>query len=307
MIKSAVPAAPAPVAGPLAAPGAPARLAAFVTLAKPRVNLLVVGTTFGGYYMGAGAVLDPLRLVNTVAGTFLVAAGAAALNQVYERDTDGMMMRTRNRPLPSGRVEPTAATLYGLLLALIGLVELLWTANALAALVALVTFLSYVGIYTPLKRYSSLAMLVGGVPGGLPPVIGWAASRGDLSVEAWVLFGIMFLWQMPHFLAIAWMCREDYARAGFPMLPVLEPDGRSTAAQVVLYGSVLIPVSLVPAALGVAGHVYFTAAGVLGVLFLTLGLRFARRRERDTARGLFLGSVAYLPLLWAVMLADRIV
>jgi protoheme IX farnesyltransferase len=290
----------------LATPLAPGRAADFVTLMKPRVNLLVVATTFGGFYMGAGAAMDAVRLFNAVAGTFLVAAGAAALNQIYERDTDAMMLRTRRRPMPAGRVSPAAAGLFAILLTSIGLAQLGFGASPLAAAVALATLVIYVGIYTPLKRRTSLATLVGGVPGGLPPVIGWAAARGNLSLEAWVLFGIVFLWQMPHFLAIAWMCREDYARAHFPMLPVLEPDGRSTAAQIVLYGAVLIPVSLLPAALGFAGHVYFSAAFILGALFLALGLRFARRRERDTARHLFLGSVAYLPLLWTVMLLDRI-
>jgi protoheme IX farnesyltransferase len=288
------------------APDAPTRLADFATLMKPRVNLLVAATTFGGYYMGAGASLDTVRLVNAVAGTFLVAAGAAVLNQLYERDTDGMMLRTRNRPLPAGRVRPAVAALFAVLLSALGFAQLALGANGLAALVALGTLVIYGGVYTPLKRHTSLATLIGAVPGGLPPVIGWAAARGSLSFEAWVLFAIVFLWQMPHFLAIAWMCRDDYARAGFPMLPVIEPDGRSTAAQIVLYGAVLVPVSLLPAALGRTGHAYVAAALVLGVLFLALGLGFARRREDDAARRLFLGSVAYLPLLWTAMLLDRI-
>jgi protoheme IX farnesyltransferase len=302
-MKGAVP--DASVAAPLAASVAGPRAADFFALVKPRVNALVVATTFGGYYLGAGSALNAGTLVNTVAGTFLVAAGAAALNQVFERDTDALMRRTRHRPLPDGRVLPASAAAFAVLLTTVGLAELLTGANLLAAAVAAVTFGTYVFVYTPLKRHSSLATLVGGIPGGLPPVIGWAAARGTVSLEAWVLFAIVFLWQMPHFLAIAWMCRDDYARAGFPMLPVVEPDGRSTAAQIVLYGAALVPVTVLPAALGMAGPVYLAAALALGLLFLTLGLRFARRRERETARLLFLGSVAYLPLLWAIMLIDR--
>jgi heme o synthase len=305
-MKTATPTAGAAAAASLATPLAPGRAADFVALMKPRVNLLVVATTFGGYYLGAGGAMDAVRLLNTVTGTFLVAAGAAVLNQIYERDTDAMMLRTRRRPLPSGRVQPAAAALFAIVLTSVGLAELGIGANPLASAVALVTLVTYVGVYTPLKRHTSLATLVGGIPGGLPPVIGWVAARGTLSLEAWVLFAIVFLWQMPHFLAIAWMCREDYARAGFPMLPVVEPDGRSTAAQVVLYAAVLIPVSLLPSALGLAGHIYFVSALVLGILFLALGLRFARRRERGTARALFLGSVVYLPVLGTAMLLDRI-
>jgi protoheme IX farnesyltransferase len=271
------------------------------------LNSLVAATTCAGYYMGAGRAVDLPGLLNTVSGTFLVACGAAALNQVVERDVDRLMKRTRNRPLPAGRTSAGVATLYGLVLVLAGLVQLAATRNLLAAFLALFTSVAYVGIYTPLKRRTSLAMLVGCVPGALPPVIGWAGAQGSLAPAAWVLFGIMFLWQVPHFLAIAWLCREDYARAGFPMLPVLEPDGRSTASQSVLYAAALLPASLVPAALGVAGHLYVAAACLLGGGFLALALVFARSRRRDTARNLFVGSVAYLPLVWAVMLVDRIV
>jgi len=175
----------------------------------------------------------------------------------------------------------------------------------LAAGIALGTLASYALVYTPLKRRSSLATLVGGIPGALPPLIGWAAGRGELTPEAWVLFAIVFLWQMPHFLAIAWLCREDYARAGLMMLPVVEPDGRSTAQQVVLYAAVLLPVSLLPAVLGLAGRLYTVAALVLGLGFLGLGVWFGLQRNRDTARRLFLASIAYLPLLWGLMLWDH--
>jgi protoheme IX farnesyltransferase len=290
------------LAGPHAAVSR--RAADFLALTKPRLNLLVVATTLAGYYLGAER-FDPGLLANTVAGTALVAGGAAALNEVLERRTDGLMRRTRNRPLPGGRLRVSTATWFALALSAAGLAELALWANGLAAIVAAATLVCYALVYTPLKSRTSLATLVGGVPGGLPPMIGWAAARGTLSLEAWVLFAIVFLWQMPHFLAIAWMCREDYARAGLPMLPVVEPDGRSTAQQVVLYASVLVPVSLLPTLLGVAGRTYFAGALALGAGFLVLGLQFARRRSNVSARRLFLGSISYLPLLWALMLANH--
>jgi protoheme IX farnesyltransferase len=197
------------------------------------------------------------------------------------------------------------AAWFALALSLAGLALLALGANHLAAGVAAATLLSYVLVYTPLKRRTSLSTLVGGIPGGLPPMIGWAAATDTLSVEAWVLFAIVFLWQMPHFLAIAWICREDYGRAGLRTLPVVEPDGRSTAQQVVLYASVLVPISLVPTLVGLAGPIYFGGALVLGLAFLALAVQFARKRTNDTARRLFLGSITYLPLLWGLMLGNH--
>jgi heme o synthase len=290
------------LAGPW--PHAPARAADFLALTKPRLNLLVVATTLAGYYLGADR-FDPALLASTVLGTALVAGGAAAVNEILERETDALMRRTRSRPIPAGRMRVATAGWFALALSLGGLAVLAGGANGLAAGVAAATLLSYALVYTPLKRRTSLSTLVGGIPGGLPPMIGWAAATGTLSVEAWVLFAIVFLWQMPHFLAIAWLCREDYGRAGFPMLPVVEPDGRSTAHQVVLYASVLVPVSLAPALVGLAGRIYFGGALVLGLIFLALGARFARERTNERARQLFLGSIAYLPLLWILMLGSR--
>ena len=281
------------------------RAADFVALTKPRLNFLVVATTMAGYYLGAGR-LDLALLFHTVAGTALVAGGAAAFNQVLERDTDGLMRRTMARPLPDGRLQPSSAARFATVISALGLIQLAWGANLLAAAVAATTLVSYVAVYTPLKRRTSLATLVGGVPGALPPVIGWVAARQALSLEAWVLFSIVFLWQMPHFLAIAWMCRDDYRRAGLPMLPVIEADGRSTASQVVLYSAVLIPVSLLPTIIGLAGRIYFAGAAVLGAGFLLLGVLFALRRSSDTARRLFLGSISYLPLLWGLMLGNHV-
>jgi heme o synthase len=295
-VSVAISAVPIPVVG---------RAADFAALTKPRLNFLVVATAMAGYYLGARRV-DLVLLFHTVVGTALVAGGAAAFNQVMERDTDGLMRRTMSRPLPDGRLQPAAAAWFAAVISALGLIQLAWGANLLAAAVAATTLVSYLAIYTPLKRRTSLATLVGGIPGALPPVIGWAAARQTLSLEAWVLFSIVFLWQMPHFLAIAWMCRDDYRRAGLPMLPVVEADGRSTAGQVVLYSAVLIPVSLLPTVMGLAGPIYFVGAALLGTLFLLLGVQFALSRSSDTARRLFLGSISYLPLLWGLMLGNHI-
>ncbi len=295
----------APVAVPMPLAAISSRPADFLALTKPRLNFLVVATAMAGYYMGSPR-LDLAALVNTVVGTALVAGGASAFNQVAERDVDALMRRTRLRPLPDGRLRASAAAWFALALSAAGLVELALGANTLAAAVALVTLLTYLLVYTPLKKRTSLATLIGGVPGALPAVIGWAAARGTLSIEAWVLFGIVFLWQMPHFLSIGWMCREDYERAGLMILPVVEPDGRSTAAEVVLYLAALVPMSLVPTLIGLAGGVYFAGAAVLGAGLFTLGARFARRRSHAAARALFLGSITYLPLLWGLLLANRV-
>jgi len=281
-----------------------ARSADFVALTKPRLNFLVVASTLAGYYLGADG-LHPALLFHTVVGTALVAGGAAAFNQVFERDTDALMRRTRMRPLPDRRMPVATATWFAAALSLAGLLQLAWGANLLAAVIAFATLLSYALIYTPLKSRTAFATLVGGVPGALPPMIGWAAASGTLTIEAWVLFAIVFLWQMPHFLAIAWLFQEDYARAGLPMLPVVEPDGRSTAQQVVLYAAVLVPVSLLPTIVGLSGRIYLVGAAVLGIGFLALGIRFALQRNRVNAKRLFLGSITYLPLLWGLMLGNH--
>lgn len=293
------------VAFPVARPRP--RAADFVSLAKPRLNFLVVVTTLVGYYAGAGDGVILSVLVSTVVGTALVAGGSAAFNQVYERDIDALMNRTRLRPLPDGRLQPSEATVYAAVLSLAGLVILALGAGFTAMFVAFATLASYLLVYTPLKRTTSLATVIGAVPGALPPVIGWAAARQSLGREAWVLFGIVFLWQMPHFLAIAWLYRDEYARAGIPLLPVIEPDGRSTARQVVAYASVLVPVSLLPGAAGMAGALYLVAAIVLGLAFLGLAVHFARRRDRLSARWLFFGSITYLPLLWISLAIDRLI
>jgi protoheme IX farnesyltransferase len=282
-----------------------ARSRDFVALAKPRLNLLVVASTLVGYAMADGESLGVLRVAGLLLGTGLVAGGASAFNQVVERDLDALMKRTRLRPLPDQRLQPIEGLLFGSAITLAGLLMILMSANLLAAAVALATLLCYVVVYTPLKRRSSLGTVIGAIPGALPPVIGWAASSGALPPQAWTLFGIMFLWQLPHFLAIAWMYRDDYARAGFPMLPVLEPDGRSTGRQSFLYAAALVPLSLAPTLMRMAGEAYFAGALVLGVAFLWLTLRFARTRSAGDARRVFFGSIVYLPLLWILMIVNK--
>jgi len=225
---------------------------------------------------------------------------------VLERDLDALMRRTRRRPLPDQRVQPQEGVLFGAVLTLAGLLLIAAASNLVAVGVALATLLSYVAIYTPLKRRSSFSTVIGAIPGALPPIIGWSAATGTMPAQAWTLFGIMFLWQLPHFLAIAWMYREDYARAGFPMLPVLEPDGRSTARQSVVYAAALVPLSLAPMLMHMAGEIYFAGALVLGLAFLWLTLRFARTRAVRDARQVFFGSIVYLPVLWILMIVDKI-
>ena len=281
------------------------RTSDYVALAKPRLNGLVVASALAGYAMAGGDTSDVLRVCCTLIGTGLVAGGASAFNQLLERDTDGLMRRTRLRPLPDARLQPSEAMWFGSALSAIGLVVLAAGANILSAVVALGTLASYAIVYTPLKRRTSFATVIGAIPGALPPVIGWAAGRGDLSQGAWVLFGILFLWQLPHFLAIAWIYREDYARAGLPMLPVIEPDGRSTGRQAVVYSAALLPLAMGPTLLGMTGAVYFAGAFLLTGGLLALSIRFATARSIATARRLFFGSIIYLPLLWILMIADR--
>jgi protoheme IX farnesyltransferase len=292
--------------GALALPATRTRAADFLALAKPRLNVLVVLTAAVGYYLGAPAALDVVVLFNTIVGTALVAGGAAALNQLYERDIDGLMERTRFRPLPDGRIQPGEAASFAGIMLVLGLVWLAVGTNVVAAGVAFATVVFYAAIYTPMKRRTPFATIVGAIPGALPPVIGWAAAQGRLGAGAWVLFAIVFLWQVPHFLAIAWLYRDDYARARLPLLPVIEPDGRSTARQVLLYGSALVPVSLAPTMAGLTGPLYGPCAAILTLAFFAAAIRFARHRTLATARWLFFGSIVYLPLLWVLLIATRI-
>ncbi len=290
---------------PLASLEAPSRVRGsdFVTLAKLRVNTLVLVTTALGYLL-ARRTVDAWTLFHAILGTGLVAAGAAAFNQIWERDLDAKMRRTAQRPLASGRMEVLPASLFAFALALAGLAQLSFGVNLLAASIAAATLLLYVLVYTPMKRVSSLATIVGAVPGALPPVIGWAAAGGGLAPGAWVLFAILFFWQMPHFLAIAWLYRADYARAGFPMLPVLEPDGASTGRQAALYAATLVPVSLALSTFGVTGAVYSAGAVACGIAFAAAAVVFALRRTTASARWLFAASILYLPMLLLLAFLD---
>jgi len=281
------------------------RASDYIALTKPRLNLLVVATSAAGYYLGASSGPAVWPMAQAVAGTALVAGGAAVLNQVYERDTDALMRRTRMRPLPDGRVPAADARMFGLALAACGLALLAVRANLLAASLAAATLVVYLLVYTPMKRHSSFATLIGAVPGALPPLIGWTASHGSLSTGGAALFAIVFLWQIPHFMAIAWLYRDDYAKAGFPMLPVIEPDGRKTGRQAALYAAALLPTSLVPSPIGLSKWPYLAIALVLGIALLWLSVRFARARSDRSARALFFASIAYLPLLWIAMMATH--
>ena len=293
-------AATVPVAAP--ARGTPGD---YLGLTKPRLNLLVVATSAAGYYLGAPGA-PGAAMLQAVAGTALVAAGAAVLNQVAERDTDGLMRRTRGRALPDGRVLPGDARLFGIILAAGGLMLLAALPHLLAAWLALATLILYLAVYTPLKRRTPLATLVGAVPGALPPLIGWTASRGDISLGGAALFAIVFLWQIPHFMAIAWMYRDDYAKAGFPMLAVIDPEGRRAGRQAVVYAAALLPISAVPALAGVSGAAYLITALGLGTVLLWLAIRFAATRTDHSARALFYASITYLPVLLIAMIANRL-
>jgi len=281
------------------------RLADLFVFTKVRVNVLVVATTFGGYYMASPDGMDLAVLAATVIGTGLVAGGAAALNQISERDIDALMDRTRDRPLADGRMSLGEARAIAWASAIGGVLLLAAAANLLAAAIAALTLVVYAHVYTPMKRVTSFSTVVGAVPGALPPMIGWAAARGTIDAPAWALFLIVFLWQLPHFLAIAWLYREDYGRARLPMLPVVDPDGASTARQALLYAAALVPVSILPSALGLAGVVYAAGALAFGLVFLGVGVRFALSRTKANARLLFLMSLIYLPAIWIVMMIDR--
>jgi len=283
------------------------RLADYVALTKPGVVVMVLITTLVGYHLGADGALDPLRILDTLVGTALAAGGTLALNQYLERDLDGLMARTRLRPLPGGRLKPVEALAFGGGILLLGLGWLLLRVGPLPALVTATTAVTYLLVYTPLKPVTSLCSLAGAIPGALPPVAGWAAARGTLGLEPWVLFGIMFLWQIPHSLAIGRMYRDDYARAGIRVLPVVDTDGLSTGTQVVGNCLALLPVALLPTLIGLAGPVYFLVALVLGIGFLWSAIGLARSRTVADARRLLFASLIYLPVLLGVLALDKLV
>jgi protoheme IX farnesyltransferase len=282
------------------------RYSDYLELTKPRVTLLVVLTTLVGFYLGARGEVNMILLLQALIGTALVAGGTSALNQYLERDIDAKMQRTRNRPLPTGRLSPRQALIFSSSIAFIGLLYLAFAVNLLTAALAAATLISYAFMYTPLKQKTSLSTLVGAVPGALPPVGGWTAARNDLSIEALVLFAILFLWQLPHVLAISWLYSEDYKRGGFPLLPILDPQGKSTSRQIVTNCLALLPVSLLPTIIGLAGPVYFVGALALGLAFLGFGILVAIEKDNLSARRLMLASLAYLPALLGLMTFDKI-
>jgi protoheme IX farnesyltransferase len=286
----------------------------YIELTKPRITWLILMSTGIGYFFGLrGAAnwwtflgnIHLLSLLHTVMGTGLIASGTAALNQWYEREADRKMRRTALRPLPSGKLTAGGALAFGVALSIAGFVELWLGVNLLCALIGAFTLASYLFVYTPMKQRTWWSTTVGAIPGAMPPMIGYAAAAGTVTLDAWVLAAILFLWQFPHFYSIAWMYKDDYARAGIQMLPVVEPDCRSTARQIVLYGIALIPVSLIPAALGMSGRLYLMGALLLGLWFLYSGVRVAVERSLARARNVLITSVLYLPLIYGLMLLDR--
>lgn len=289
-------------------------------LSKPRITRMVLITTFIGFVMaqrtvfgqmyGATHMINTLQhswllLLNTLIGTGLSCMGASALNQLYEHETDGMMHRTQNRPLPSGRVSKVSATILGLTMSIAGVLILAFLVNMLTAAISAFTIFSYVLIYTPMKRVNSLSTIVGAVPGALPPVMGFTAVANYVGIEAALLFGILFLWQLPHFLAIAWLYREDYARAKMPMLPVVDPDGTSTFMQILIGCAVLVPLGMLPTYFNVSGMIYFVVSTLCGLGFLGFGVALVIGRTRKHARAMFFASLAYLPLVLGLMMLDQ--
>ncbi len=293
-----------PLSGPARASTRLSRLAAYVELTKPNITWLILMSTAVGYFFGARS-WEWWTVLHTVLGTGWIASGTAALNQWSEREADARMRRTESRPIPSGRLSPTRALVFGTALSTAGFAELVAGVNLLSGLLALFTLLSYLLVYTPLKQRSPHSTTIGAIPGAMPPMIGYAAASGTLTAEAWILFAILLLWQFPHFHAIAWMYRDDYARGGIRMLPVVEPDGVSTARQMLIASAALVPVSLLPSWLSMSGQMYAAGALVLGVLFLYTAVRVASEKTLARARGVLLASVVYLPALYGLMVLDR--
>ncbi|MGH9819872.1 MAG: heme o synthase [Pyrinomonadaceae bacterium] len=281
------------------------RLSAYFELTKPRIAFMLVLTSAAGFYLGSKGSFDVVLFVNSMISIALLAFGVATLNQYIERNTDTLMERTAGRPLPSLRLAPTEALVFGVSLCVIAELYLLFAVNALTAILGLAVIAGYVLLYTPLKRRTSASTAIGAIPGALPPLMGWTAAANDITLGAWALFVMQFLWQFPHFLAIAWMYRDQYAKAGILMLPVVEPSGRLTARQIVLFTVMLVPVSLAPFFLAFAGKVYLIGAAVLGLWFLWASISAARTKTNEQARKLLLVSVIYLPLLLILLVLDK--
>lgn len=277
----------------------------YLRLTKPRITTLVVATTLIGFYLASSGRINLFLLLNTLIGTALVASGASALNMVLEWEADARMKRTEQRPIPSGRLSIFQSFAFGSALVVIGALHLWILVNLLTSLLALITVNLYLFAYTPLKKKTYLCTAVGAIPGAIPPMMGWTAARNSLDLQAWWLFAILFFWQLPHFLSIAWLYREDYARGGFPMLPVLDVEGTRTSRHIIIETTALILVTLLPALYGSFGHLYFAGAILSGCIFLFMGVRLAMNKSSAAARRLLLTSVIYLPVLLALMMIDK--
>ncbi|MBP1731643.1 MAG: ctaB2 [Deltaproteobacteria bacterium] len=282
------------------------RLVDYWILTKPELTFLSVVTALTGYYLGADGSIQASLLLHTLFGTALVGGGAGALNQYIEREYDGLMRRTENRPVPSGRVQPYEALLFGIILSIVGIAELVLFTNPLTGFLASVTLVSYIFLYTPLKRITPLSTIVGAFPGALPPVMGWTAARNEVNPEAVALFALLFVWQIPHFLSLAWMYRKDYARAGYRLLTVVEPEGNMASRQILAYTTLLVPLAVIPWTLGMFGALYLILALLLSLAFLVVTVHLVRDRSNAAARQVFAGSLIYLPALMAIMVVDRL-
>ncbi|MBG99024.1 MAG: protoheme IX farnesyltransferase [Solibacterales bacterium] len=281
-------------------------LSDYLALTKPGVVWLIILSTAVGFYMGMSGSLPLVLLMHTLAATALLAGGTGALNQWMERDLDACMRRTEKRPLPAGRLKPFPALLFGTVLVLAGLLYLALAVNALTALLGLLTTAGYLFIYTPLKTRTPLSTFLGSFPGAMPPLIGWVAAQNELELGGWALFLVLFFWQFPHFYAIAWMYREDYAKAGVLMLPVVKPDGVAVGHRIILYAALLLPVSLTPVLLGMTGAIYLVGAGICSFGYFVFGLFAARRKTTYHARRLLQASVVYLPLIYFLLVFDKV-
>lgn len=285
--------------------GAREKFAAYFELTKPRIAFMLVLTSAAGFYLGSNGNFDFSLFLNSTIGITLLAFGVATLNQYLERETDALMERTAGRPLPTQKITPNEALIFGLSQCLVAELYLLFLVNGLTAFLGLIVIVGYVLLYTPLKTRTSASTAIGAIPGALPPLMGWTSAANEITLGAWVLFALLFLWQFPHFLAIAWMYREQYAKAGIKMLPVVEPEGHITAQQIVIFTVLLLPVSVAPYFVGVSGIVYLIGASLLGILFLWTSIRAARAKSNEEARKLLLFSVLYLPIIFALMVFNH--
>lgn len=281
------------------------KAAAYFELTKPRIAFMLVLTSAASFYMGSAGTFDLVRFANSMIAIMLLAFGVAALNQYWERSGDVLMERTAGRPLPAQRLNPNEALIFGCLLTAVAEIYLLLAANLMTAILGLIVVVGYVLVYTPLKTRTSASTAIGALPGALPPLMGWTAAANEISLAAWALFATQFLWQFPHFFAIAWMYREEYAKAGIVMLPVVDLDGSITARQIVLFSLMLFPVSLAPFFLGLSGYIFLIGASLIGIWFLWVSIQAARAKTKPLAKKLLFASVVYLPILFILMVADK--